>query len=134
MTLVGTLATLLRLGVSVRLDGDRVRLKGPRVAVGELRGAVKQHRAEIVALLRPPAENNAIVGTPSDAGDDIRRQLVDDLAYHPDIDGLLKRFDRRRLLSLPAQYGHPSCRFSDENAAAMASLELRTIYLRGRWS
>ena len=52
-------------------------------------------------------------------------------ADHPDIDGILVRFDRRRLVSLPAQYPHPSARLTDETAAAMAATEIRITYVRG---
>ncbi len=133
MTLVSTLGNLLRLGISARMDGDQMRLSGPKGVLSEgVQEAVKQHRAEIVALLKQP-DMLAKPGA-SDAGDDIRQQLADDLADRDDVDELMAQFDRRRLVSLPAQYGHPSCRFSDEDGAAMAAWEIRVScgYLRVR--
>ncbi len=130
MTLVATLGDLLRLRLSVRLDGDRLRLAGPRSAVGGIQESVKRHKAEIVALLRPPDSGN-VVGAASDAGDVIRQKLADDLAGRSDVDELMSRFDRRRLVSLPAQYPHPAARLTDETAAAMAATEIRITYVRG---
>jgi hypothetical protein len=92
--------------------------------------AVKQHRAEIVALLKQP-DMLAKAGA-SDTGDDIRQQLADDLGDRDDVDELMAQFDRRRLVSLAAQYPHPSARLSDKDAAAMAATEIRITYVRGQ--
>ena len=130
MTLVSTLGNLLRLGISARLDGDQMRLSGPKGVLSEgVQEAVKRHRAEIVALLKRP-DTLAKPGA-SDAGDDIRQQLANDLADSDNIDELMAQFDRRRLVSLAAQYPHPSARLSDKDAAAMAATEIRITYVRG---
>ncbi len=131
MTLVSTLGNLLRLGISARMDGDQMRLSGPKSVLSEgVQEAVKQHRAEIVALLKQP-DMLAKPGS-SDAGDDIRQQLADDLGDRDDVDKLMAQFDRRRLVSLPAQYPRLSARLSDQDAAAMAATEIRITYVRGQ--
>ena len=129
MTLVSTLGTMLRLGIRARLDGDRLRLKGPPGTLADdvVLDAIKRHRAEIVALLQPPELGST---TDASAGDVVRQQLAEDLSSRDDADELMTRFDRRRLVSLPAQYPHPSARLTDEDAAVMSATEIRITFAR----
>ena len=65
MTVASLMSELEGLGVEVRAHGERLRFRPARAVPAALRSALSQHKAEILAVLRPDSQPAERHGAPS---------------------------------------------------------------------
>ncbi|MEM5317244.1 hypothetical protein [Paraburkholderia sp. JHI869] len=143
------LARARAMGVHLRIDGDRLRMKGPPSALEELKPEVAANKPEIIAFLN--AEEGALIDPDPDGGvylpwgpylspDDVRRtrvelvEMIKALAglesWPPGLyDDVMTRAVRGPLSDLLPNIAH----FAERLTAARAEAETRALYSCRVW-
>ena len=90
-------------------------------ATRRVRGSLSPIKIVVSSLLpcEPKGKPREVFGV-----DELRSALADEFAGHPDQDRILEQFDRRRLMSLPAQYPV----ITEAEAAWQAAVEIRVQF------
>ena len=63
MTPQAILTRAKSMGISLLVDGEQIRVRGPREAIEEMAPMVKQHKPELLAMLKPPRQATRIATT-----------------------------------------------------------------------